>query len=245
MKKKQLGVIGAVASAAIIASALLVPSANAATRTLTVWADDQRGPQLTTLLQGNTSVVPGYKINIKFFSSLTALQTAWANATAATAPDIYVGAEDVTADAKSGKISPIQWGAKNTDFSIGAINFVSYHGHTYGVPLDVDTTALVYNKAFFPTAPTSLASMIAYYTANKSAKGLTAGLCFPDGVWDSQAFLTAMAVLLTTQTSNSITRRSFQTSASIYTPVVSPTDSSQVMTLAAPTISKQARFHSL
>ena len=192
MKKKQLGVIGAVASAAIIASALLVPSANAATRTLTVWADDQRGPQLTTLLQGNTSVVPGYKINIKFFSSLTALQTAWANATAATAPDIYVGAEDVTADAKSGKISPIQWGGKNTDFSIGAINFVSYNGHTYGVPLDVDTTALVYNKAFFPTAPTSLASMIAYYTANKSAKGLTAGLCFPDGVWDSQAFLTAM-----------------------------------------------------
>jgi len=192
MKKKQLGVVGAVVSAALIGAAMLVPSANAATRTITVWADDQRGPQLTTLLQGNTSIVPGYKINIKFFSSLTALQTAWANVTAATAPDILTGAVNVSADAQSGKLAPIQWGSKTTDFSTGAINFVSWGGHTYGVPLDVDTTALVYNKAFFPTAPTSLSSMIAYYVANKSAKGLTAGLCFPDGVWDSQAFLTAM-----------------------------------------------------
>ena len=94
MKKKQLGVIGALASAALIASAMLVPAANAASRTLTIWADDQRGPQLTTLLQGNTSIVPGYKINVKFFSSLNALQSAWANATAATAPDIYAGALD-------------------------------------------------------------------------------------------------------------------------------------------------------
>lgn len=192
MKKKQLGVIGAIASAALIASAMLVPSANAATKTITIWADDQRGPQLTKLLQGNTTIVPGYTINIKFFSSLTALQSAWADATAATAPDIYAGAEDTAADVKSGKLAPIQMGTEGTNFSKGGISFVSYGGHTYGVPLDTDTTALVYNKAFSTSAPTSLASMISYYVANKTAKGFTAGLCFPDGVWDSQAFLDAM-----------------------------------------------------
>ena len=66
--KKKLGLVGVVASAALVASTLLVPTANAATRTIIVWADDQRGPQLTTLIGGSTSVVPGYKIQVKFFS---------------------------------------------------------------------------------------------------------------------------------------------------------------------------------
>ena len=46
--KKKLGLVGIVASAALVGSSMLVPSANAAQRTLIVWADDQRGPQLTT-----------------------------------------------------------------------------------------------------------------------------------------------------------------------------------------------------
>jgi len=71
--KKRYGILGVVAASALAASALVVPSANAATRTIVVWADDQRGPQLTTLLNGNSTIVPGYQIQVKFFSALTAL----------------------------------------------------------------------------------------------------------------------------------------------------------------------------
>jgi maltose-binding protein MalE len=192
MKKKQLGVIGALASAALIASAMLVPAANASSRTLTIWADDQRGPQLTTLLQGNTSIVPGYKINVKFFSSLNALQSAWSNATAATAPDIYAGALNLASDVQSGKLAPIQLGSTANSFPTGAISFVSTNDHIYGIPLDTDGAALEYNKALVPTAPTSFASMVNYYLTNKSSKGLTAGLCTVDGSWEDVAVMNAL-----------------------------------------------------
>ena len=65
MNKKKLGLVGIVASAALVASALLVPSANAKSRTIIVWADDVRGPQLTSLINGNSSIVPGYTIQVK------------------------------------------------------------------------------------------------------------------------------------------------------------------------------------
>jgi maltose-binding protein MalE len=192
MKKKQLGVVGAIASAALIASAMLVPAANASTRTITIWADDQRGPQLTTLLQGNTTIVPGYKINIKYFSALSACQTAWTNATAATGPDIYTCDPVLNDDVASGRLAPIQLGSLVNSFPSGAISFVSDAGHVYGIPLDTDGAALEYNKALVPSAPTSFSSMVNYYLTNKSSKGLTAGLCTVDGSWEDVAVMSAL-----------------------------------------------------
>src|ERR1019366_328109 len=98
MNKKRLGLVGIVASAALVASALLVPSANAATRTIIVWADNVRGPQLQTLIGGNKTIVHGYTIQVKFFASLTAEQDAWSKASAASAPDILTGPESLVLD---------------------------------------------------------------------------------------------------------------------------------------------------
>ena len=191
--KKKLGLVGVVASAALVASALLVPTANAATRTIIVWADDVRGPQLTSLIGGNTSIVPGYKIQVKFFSSLTALQDAWSKASAASAPDVLTGPAGFVLDAKSGKLAAIQPGSVNSAFSKGAISAMSYSGKQYGVALDIDTTALVYNKSLFgANAPTSMMQIINYYNANKSSKGLVGGICAVDGTWGSQAVLNAL-----------------------------------------------------
>ena len=191
--KKKLGLVGLVASAALVGSTLLVPSASAATRTLIVWADDQRGPQLATLIGGNTSIVPGYKIQVKFFSSLTALQDAWSKASAASAPDILTGPAGFVLDAKSGKLASIQPGSKNSAFSKGAISAMSYAGKQYGVALDIDTTALVYNKTLFGSAaPTSMVQMINFYNANKDSKGLVGGVCAVDGTWGSQAILNGL-----------------------------------------------------
>ena len=50
MNKKRL-IVSLAASTALAASALVVPSANAAAKTITVWADEQRGPQLKSLIE--------------------------------------------------------------------------------------------------------------------------------------------------------------------------------------------------
>ena len=190
MNKKRLGLVGTVASVALVASALLVPSANASQRTIIVWADDQRGPQLTTLIGGNTSIVPGYKIQVKFFSSLSALQDAWSKASAASGPDVLTGPASFVLDAKSGKLASIQPGSANQAFSKGAISAMSYAGKQYGVALDIDTTALVYNKTLFGSAaPTSLVQMVNFYNTNKASKGLVGGVCAADGTWGTQALL--------------------------------------------------------
>jgi len=190
MNKRKLSLVGIAASAALVASALLVPNANAATRTIIVWADDQRGPQLTKLIGGSTSIVSGYKIQVKFFSSLTALQDAWSKASAASAPDVLTGPASFVLDAKSGKLAVIQPGSANKAFARGAVSAMSYGGKQYGVALDIDTTALVYNKTLFgATAPTSLTQMVDFYNANKVAKGLVGGVCAAEGAWGSQALL--------------------------------------------------------
>ena len=190
MNKKRLGLVGTVASVALVASALLVPSANASQRTIIVWADDQRGPQLTSLIGGNTTIVPGYKIQIKFFSSLSAEQDAWSKATAASGPDVLTGPASFVLDAKSGKLAAIQPGSVNNNFSKGARSAMSYGGKQYGIALDIDTTALVTNKALFgSSAPTSLVQMVNFYNANKTKDNLAGGVCAADGTWGTQALL--------------------------------------------------------
>ena len=63
----------AIAAAAGLLFAGVTPAH--AAKTITVWADEQRGPQLKSLIDGNTTIAPGYTIKVKFFSALTALQT--------------------------------------------------------------------------------------------------------------------------------------------------------------------------
>ena len=190
MNKKRLGLVGTIASAALVASVLLVPSANAATRTIIVWADNVRGPQLQTLIGGSKSIVSGYTIQVKFFASLPAEQDAWSKASAASAPDILTGPASFVLDAKSGKLAAFQPGSVNNHFSKGAKSSMSYGGKQYGIALDIDTTALVTNTALFGTAaPTSLTQMVNFYNTNKAADGLVGGVCAAEGTWGSQALL--------------------------------------------------------
>lgn len=184
-------VAAATMAAALLAGISAAP-AQAATKTITVWADEQRGPQLLALIGNNTTIAKGYKIKIKFFANLTALQSAWAKASAATAPDILTGPASFTLAAKSGKLAPIVYtAAMKKAFPAGGIDAMSYKGRAYGVPLDIDTTAMFWNKAFGP-APTTFQGIIDYYNANKSSKGLTGGICAAEGTWGSQPILTAL-----------------------------------------------------
>ena len=91
MIKKRYSVVGLVAAATLVITASVVPTATAAPKTIVVWADEQRGPQLKKLIDGNKTIAPGYVISVKFFSALDALQSAWDKSTSAGGPDVMTG----------------------------------------------------------------------------------------------------------------------------------------------------------
>lgn len=189
-RKRIAAVVGAAAVAA--SSLLAAPAANAAGKTIVVWADEQRGPQLKSLIAGKT-VVPGYTVDVKIYASLTALQGAWDKVTAATGPDILTGpASFASAGGKSGKLAALTIPAKvAAGFSTESLNALSFKGKNYGVPLDVDTTAFLWNKKLFGNnAPKTIGEMVDYYNANKSK--LKGGFCAFEGTWGSQPMLTAL-----------------------------------------------------
>jgi arabinogalactan oligomer/maltooligosaccharide transport system substrate-binding protein len=183
--------LATVMSAGVLAG---VAPANAATKTLVIWADESRGPILKSLLFGKTPVA-GYKITVKAFSSLGALDTAFAAATRATGPDIVFSNAGLAAvGGKSGKLQPLNLPASvRSQFGAKSFQALSYNSKVYGLPIDVDTTALFWNKAKFgKKAPTTLPQMVAHYKNNKVSKGYTAGICIPDSVWGAQSLITAM-----------------------------------------------------
>ena len=185
------------AAAAVVATASLLGAgllpAQAAPKTITVWADETRGPQLKSLIDGNTSIAPGYTIKVKFFSGLTALQSAWDKATAAGGPDVITGPASFNSAAKSGKVLPLLYSkAAQAEIPSGAKQALSYNGRTYGVPLDVDTTAMYWNTAFGKTAPKTIDEMYKLYTTQKAAGKVTGGICAFDGTWGAHPILTAL-----------------------------------------------------
>lgn len=182
-------------AAALGVSVLLAPAASAATKTITIWADEQRGPQLKMLVDGNKSIVPGYVVKVKIFTALTALQGAWDKASAASGPDILTGpASMASAGGKSGKLVSLTYPkAVAKGFSTAALSAMSYKGKVYGVPLDVDTTAFLWNKKLFgDKAPATFGDMVDWYKANKDAKGLKGGICAFEGTWGAQPIITAL-----------------------------------------------------
>jgi arabinogalactan oligomer/maltooligosaccharide transport system substrate-binding protein len=195
MNIKRFRAAGVLAVAALAVSALAGAPANAAPRTITVWADEQRGPQLQKLIDGNTTIAPGYVIKVKFFSSLDALQSAWDKSTAAGGPDVMTGpASMASAGGKSGKLARIIVTSRlKSEIPSAGLAAMSYKGSVYGVPLDVDTTGFLWNTGLYgTTAPATFADMVDYYKTNKSSKGLTGGICAFEGTWGSQAVLTAL-----------------------------------------------------
>jgi maltose-binding protein MalE len=192
MNKKRLGALSLVAIAALSVSALVVPSASAAKKSIVIWADDTRGPALLKIVKQMEAVVPGYKVDVKAFASYDALGAAWDKATSATGPDIILrdGALAV-AGAKSGRIQSLLVSpATRAQFAPAAWSAMTVNGRVYGIPTDVDTTAMIYNTAMFASAPKTIGEIYDYYIKNKAT--LTNGVCSFNGTWGAQPMLTAL-----------------------------------------------------
>lgn len=182
MTKKRYGVAGVLAAAALAVSSLVAPSAYA-NNEIVVWADETRGKNLESVLKVKSDWVSGYKITVKAFSNFDALKDAFDKATDASGPDIVMGANDwVPTGAKSGKLAPITLtAAVKAQFNSSQFFDLSYKGKLYGIPLDINNVAMIYNTKLVTTKPASFGDMVTYYKTNKVAKGLKAGLCVAGG----------------------------------------------------------------
>jgi len=180
---------------ALVAGLNTVP-AQAADKELVVWADETRGPNLTKVFAAKGDWVSGYKITVKAFSSFDALKDAVDKATDLTGPDIIVGANDwVPTGAKNGKLAPITLTSSvKSRFTPNQLFDLSYKGNLYGIPLDINNVAMIYNEELVKNAPKTLGEMVNYYKANKDKKKLAAGLCIAGGgtSWGAHSMLSAL-----------------------------------------------------
>lgn len=192
MKKLRLGV-AAVVTGAVASTLLIGAPAQAADRTLIIWADDQRGPALKKFIESPGSALKGYTIKVTTYASYDALDSAWKKSSAASGPDImFHPVGDAITAAKSGRALPFVLGSDaKRNLSATAIKYGQYNRQQYGLPLDVDTTAMYWNTKFGP-APKTLADMAEAFDKAKAAGTATVGLCAGDGTWGSLPFITAI-----------------------------------------------------
>jgi len=195
MTKKRLGVVGVLAAATIAVSGLMVPSANAASE-IVVWADETRGPNLKKVIDAKGDWVSGLTVKVVTFSNFDALKDAFDKATDASGPDIVVGGNDwVPSGAKSGKLAPITLTASvKARFNATQFFDLTYKGKLYGVPVDINNVAMIYNTKLVTTAPKTFGEMVTYYKANKTSKSLKAGLCVAGGgmSWGAHSVFSAL-----------------------------------------------------
>lgn len=188
---------GFAVAAALALSAGLVTPAQANT-TVTVWADETRGKNLDATLKDKSDWVAGVKIDVVTFTSFNALNDALDNMTAATAnrPDIVVGPNSWVAKlGKSGKLAPLTLTAsQRARFTSGQLYDLTYKKRLYGVPVDVNNVAMIYNTKLVTAEPKTFGDMVDFYKANKTSKNLKAGLCVAGGgmSWGAHSVASAL-----------------------------------------------------
>jgi len=194
MNKKRFGFAGVAAAFALAVSTLVAPAANSADE-IVVWADETRGANLKSVFAAKGDWVPGYTVKVVAFSSFDALKTAIDNATT-NGPDIVVGANSwVPTLAKSGKLAPVSLtAAVKARFNPTQFVDLSYKSKLYGVPVDINNVAMIYNTKLVTTAPKTFGEMVENYKALKTSKGLKAGLCVAGGgmSWGGHSVLSAL-----------------------------------------------------
>jgi arabinogalactan oligomer/maltooligosaccharide transport system substrate-binding protein len=186
---------------AVALGGVALTPAHAATKTLTIWADETRGPHLIELFgavedQDEGDFVSGYVIDVKPQTDFNALKTALDNATAASGPDIVLGPNDwVPTGVKNNKLAALTLPAAiKADFTANQLGDLSYKGKLYGVPLDVNNVAMVRNTGV--PKPATFGAMVDYYKAHKVSDGLKAGLCILGGgtEWGGMSVYSALGM---------------------------------------------------
>jgi maltose-binding protein MalE len=192
---KRIKTASALAAAAMALAGFASAPASAASKgEIVIWADETRGPNLQKLMSQKNDWVDGYDFKVVSYSSFDALKAAFDNATEKSGPDIIMAANDwVATAAKAGKLAPVTLTpALKAQFTPGQLFDLSYKGKLYGLPVDVNNVAMLYNQKLVKTAPKSFGEMVDFYLANKSS--YKAGLCVAGGgmSWGALGVATAL-----------------------------------------------------
>ena len=190
MRKKSFAAAAIVAASALLVGVGAVP-ASADADTLIVWADDERGKALKPVLDGKK--FGGKTVEVTTFTSKTALDTALQAATASNGPDlVFAPVGEAVVAAKSGKAQPFVLGAAaKANFPAAAISYGQYKKQQYGLPLDIDSIAMIWNNKF-GAAPKTFAEFSTRFKAAKASKKANYGICASDGSWGSLPLITAL-----------------------------------------------------
>lgn len=180
MNRKYLGAVGALAASALAASVMLVPAANAATATLTIWTttNAQETPTLQSITADYMRQNPGVKVKV----IMTPFDTRDAKFSAAVqakkGPDIMrAEIADVANWASKGYLADITKfvsAADKKDFLPAAFAYYNYAGKIWGLPHAPDAPALLYNKAMLKAAGMTIPKTLADLQTQCEAK-------FPSG----------------------------------------------------------------
>lgn len=110
-------------------------------------------------------------------------------------PDLEVGIPDdnVGTFQLGGLLAPVPSGQfKDSDYVPGAVAAVTFGGQAFAVPFDLDTYALVYNKALVPTPPKTMENLATMAAKFPNTKGKNYGFLFdPSNLYYSYAFIRA------------------------------------------------------
>ncbi len=94
---------------------------------------------------------------------------------------------------------------KDADYAPGAVAAVTYSGQRFGVPFDLDTYTLVYNKALVPTPPKTMESLVTTAAKFPNTKGQNFGFLFdPTNLYFAYAYIRAAGGYIFKQTGNQV-----------------------------------------
>ncbi|MBB2922810.1 maltose ABC transporter substrate-binding protein [Cellulomonas cellasea] len=136
------------------------PAAVAASRSLTVWVDEARAGALEGLA-GSYGAEAGIAIDVVPQTSET-LRDGYVRAvTQGEGPDVLIGAHDWLGElVTNGVVQPVDL-ADADAFAPAAVEAMTYDGVTYGMPLSIESVALVRNDALATTTPATFGEVVA------------------------------------------------------------------------------------
>ncbi len=122
---------------------------------LIVWADANRAPVINELGNQFASEL-GITLTVQEMGFGDIRDQLAVAGPAGEGPDIIIGAHDWLGQlVANGLVSPLDLGAKASEFLPAALTAFAYEGQQYGVPYATENVAFVCNSALAPTVPTT------------------------------------------------------------------------------------------
>ena len=180
MNKKRFGIISAIATAVIAASAFVVPVSNAAGKSLVIWSDESRAKTLreaaaTWASQNGVTLTVVIKDLGKARDEFTIAGPKGLG------PDLLVGPHDWVGQlAASGTLDRMV-NLNKGDYASSAIQGFSYKGLLYGLPYNIENVAMFVNTKLSPTIPATFADLEKTWATLKTAGTAKVGIEVPYG----------------------------------------------------------------